>query len=285
MNDVTQVHADQLAYWNGAGGERWVVEQAHTDAMLAPVAEAAIAHAAPRPGEHVLDIGCGCGMTTLALAEAVAPGGTVTGLDVSAPMLAVAQRRAEGRGQVAWTLADAAAHDFADATFDLLFSRFGVMFFGEPTAAFANLRRAAQPGARLVFACWRALNDNPWMLLPLQAAQTVLPPLPRPGPEDPGPFAFADTARVTRILTGAGWTAPTFTRLDVTLDIAGGGGVEAATDHATRIGAAARLLADQPEAARQAAKDAIRTVLAPHATADGRVGLSGGVWLVESRNG
>lgn len=285
MTDAAQVHADQVAYWNGGGGERWVAGQAHTDAMLAPVAEAAIAHAAPRPGERVLDIGCGCGVTSVALAGAVAPGGSVTGLDVSGPMLAVARQRAGGRGDLAWVLADAAAHEFTAGAFDLLFSRFGVMFFGDPTAAFANLRRAARPGARLVFACWRALDENPWMLLPLQAAQSIVPPLPRPGPEDPGPFAFADTARVTRILTGAGWNSPTFTRLDVTLDVAGGGGVAAATDHATRIGAAARLLADQPEEVRRAAQEAIRTALAPHATADGRVGLRGGVWLVASRNG
>ena len=284
MADAAQVQADQFAYWNGPAAVRWAQQQAHTDAMLAPVAAAAIAHAAPAPGEHVLDIGCGCGTTTLALAELVADG-HVTGIDISAPMLAVAQRRAAHRGNVRWLEADATSHPFPPTALDLLFSRFGVMFFGDPAAAFANLRRAARPGARLAFACWRPLNENPWMLVPLLAAQTVVPPLPRPGPEDPGPFAFADPDRVTRILTAAGWGRPEFTRFDTPLDIAGGGGLDAAVDQAGQIGAAARLLMDQPDAVRADALAAIRQALADHASRDGRVELTGSVWLVSSRSG
>ena len=283
MMGAGQLHADQVAYWSGAGGERWVAEQAHSDVMLAPIAAAAIARAAPRTDERVLDIGCGCGATTLALANIVSRG-HATGLDVSGPVLAVARQRAADIANVSWVHADAAAHDFAPGSFDLLFSRFGVMFFGDPTAAFARLRTAARPGARLVFACWRRLNENPWMMVPLLAAQTVVPPLPRPGPDDPGPFAFADPERVTRILTGAGWTAPGFTPFEVALDIAGGGGLAAAVDHATRMGAAARLLADQPEAVRTAARAAIREALAPYPDDRGRVELAGRVWLVSSEN-
>jgi SAM-dependent methyltransferase len=281
--DLSQVHAEQIAYWNGAGGARWVAQQAHTDVMLAPVAEAAIAHAAPSPGDQVLDIGCGCGHTTVALSQQL-DHGHVTGLDVSAPMLGVARARQVRRGNIDWICADAATHVFAPGRFDLLFSRFGVMFFGDPDAAFANLRRATRPDGRLVFACWRPLTENPWMHVPLAAARPYLPLLPEPGPNDPGPFAFADPARVTRILTGAGWAPPDFAPVTVPIDLAAGGGLDAAVAQTTEIGAAARALADQPEGIRAAAIAAIRNALEPFATKDGRVALAGGVWLVATRN-
>ena len=282
MPEQAQVHADQVAYWNGEGGARWVARQAHTDVMLAPVADALIAHAAPRPDDRVLDIGCGCGVTTLLLAAAV-PRGHVTGLDVSAPMLAVAEARGDRPPNVAWLLADAATHGFGRGAFDLLVSRFGVMFFGDPIAAFANLRGAAGPGGRLVFACWRPLRENGWMEVPLRAAEACVPPLPPPEPHAPGPFAFADPDRVAAILTGAGWAKPEFTRLDVALDIAAGKGLEAAVEQATHVGGAARLLTNAAHAAQAAARDAIRAALAAHATRDGRVLLPGAVWLVTSR--
>jgi SAM-dependent methyltransferase len=278
---AAQLHADQVAYWNGPGAAQWVARQGHSDAMLAPVAEAAIARLAPPPDARVLDIGCGCGATTLMLAARL-PEGRVTGLDVSAPMLTVARGRGAGIGNLAWLCADAATHPFPPGGWDLAFSRFGVMFFGDPVAGFANLRRALRPGGRMLFACWRPLSENPWMGVPLAAATPHLPPLPEVGPEDPGPFAFADPARIRRILAGAGWTEPTITPCDVMLDLAAGQGLDAAADHATRIGAAARAMRDQPEEVRTAAAAAIRDALAPHATADGRVALAGAVWLVET---
>ncbi len=278
---AAQLHADQIAYWNGIGGAQWVARQAHTDAMLAPVANLAIDRLAPPPNASVLDIGCGCGATTLMLAARL-PEGRVTGVDVSAPMLTVARGRGAGIGNLAWLCADAATHPFPAGGWDLAFSRFGVMFFGDPVAGFANLRRALRPGGRLLFACWRKLAENPWMGVPLAAALPHLPPLPETGPEEPGPFAFADPERVRRILTDAGWRAPTITPGDVMLDLAGGQGLEAAVESATRMGAAARALRDQPETVREAAREAIHAALARHATADGRVALAGAVWLVAS---
>ena len=284
MPDATTLNAEQATYWNGPGGAHWVAQQAHTDAMLADIAAAAIAHAGPRPGERVLDIGCGCGNTTLLLADAVGDAGHVLGLDISEPMLGVARGRAAGRANIAWALADAAAHPFEPASLDLLFSRFGVMFFGDPVAAFANLRRGLRPGGRMVFACWRPIDENPWMQVPLHAAYRHVPRLPKPGPDDPGPFAFADPARVTRILTEAGWAAPSLTKLDLMLDIAAGGGLEGAVEQATQIGAASRALREAPEETRPAAIAAIRDALAPHA--DGaNVRLGGAIWLVEARPG
>ena len=284
MTDTTQLHADQIAYWNGPGGAHWVAQQAHTDTQLAPVTEALLAAAAPVPGQRVLDIGCGCGTTTLHVADAVGAEGHVTGLDVSGPMLGWARQRGGERENLAWVLADAAAHAFPPGGFDLLMSRFGVMFFGNPPAAFANLRAGLRPGGRLVFACWRPFEENTWMRVPLHAAYQHIPRLPKPGPEDPGPFAFADPERVTRILTGAGWSAPSFTPVDVMLDIAAGGGLDLAVEQATHIGAASRALREAPEETRPAAIAAIREALVPYR--DGMsVRLPGAIWIVSATNG
>ncbi len=283
MSDASRLHADQIAYWNGPGGEHWVAQQAHTDIQLAPVTEAVLAAAAPAPGERALDIGCGAGTTALLLADAVGPGGHVTGLDVSAPMLGLARSRGEGRTNVEFVLADAAQHALASAAYDLLFSRFGVMFFGDPATAFANLRTALRPGGRLVFVCWRPFDENPWMRIPLHAVYAAgVPRMPRPGPEDPGPFAFADRERVRRIFRDAGWSEPDFTSVDVMLDVAAGGGLDQAVEQATHIGAASRALREAPEEDRPAAVAAIRQALAPYQSGD-NVKLAGAVWIVSAR--
>jgi SAM-dependent methyltransferase len=279
MSDATQLHADMVAYWNGPGAAPWVAQQAHTDVQLSPISNAVLAAAAAAPGERVLDIGCGCGTTTLSLADAVGPGGHVTGLDVSEQMLGAARERGGAWKSVEWVLADAAIHPFAPASYDLLFSRFGVMFFGDPVAAFANLRTALRPGGRLVFVCWRAFDENPWMKIPLQAAYAAgIPRLPKPAPDDPGPFAFADPDRVTRVLTSAGWPSPGFTALDVALDIAAGGGLDRAVDQATRIGAASRALREAAEETRPPAVAAIRRALEPFQRGSS-VALPAAVWL------
>jgi len=161
-------------------------------------------------------------------------------------------------------LADAAAREFPPASIDLLFSRFGVMFFGDPVAAFANLRRALKPGGRLVFACWRPLNENPWMLLPLQAVLPLLPPMPRPGPDEPGPFAFGDSQRVAQILTKAGFPNLHFSQFDLPMVL--GTNLDEATEQATTMGAASRALQDQPETVVAAARRIVKAK---------RVGLAG----------
>jgi SAM-dependent methyltransferase len=284
MSETEQKHADQLAYWNGPGADHWVAQQAHTDVQLAPISQAVLAAAGAATGERVLDIGCGCGTTTMLLADAVGTGGHVTGLDVSAPMLGRARERAGHRSNLDWVLADAATHAFTPAAFDLLFSRFGVMFFGNPVAAFANLRTALRPGGRLVFVCWRAFDENPWMRIPLHAAYAYVPRLPKPGPEDPGPFAFADPARVERVLTGAGWSAPSFTPVDVMLDLGAGGGLDRALAQATHIGAASRALREAPEETRPPAIAAIRAALEPYVSGE-TVKLGGAVWVVSANAG
>lgn len=281
MSNTEQLHADQVAYWNGPGGAHWVAQQAFTDVQLSPVTAALFAAARIAPGQLVLDVGCGCGTTTLLAADAVGPEGHVTGLDVSEPMLSWARQRGAARPNVTWLLADAATHAFAPATADLLLSRFGVMFFGNPVAAFANLRPALRQGGRLVFVCWRAFDENPWMQLPLHAAYRHVPRLPKPGPEDPGPFAFADPDRIRRVLTGAGWPEPVLTPVDMMLDVGAGGGLDRAVEQATHIGAASRALREAPAEARAPAIAAIREVLADYVSGDG-VRLPGAVWVVSA---
>jgi SAM-dependent methyltransferase len=281
MADAAQSNADQLAFWNGAGGHTWVARQAHTDITLAPMTEALLAFAAPRPGEQVLDVGCGCGATTLEFAHAVGPTGRVIALDISAPMLAegCARSRDAGLANVEWIEADAATA--ALDGYDLLTSAFGLMFFGDPVAAFTNLRRAARPGARMAFVCWRPLAENPWMEVPMQAVARHLPPRPKPQPNTPGMFAFADPARVTEILTASGWSTPAIEKLDLHLDIAAGRGVEEAILQSTQIGAVSSWLRGQPQETFAAAVASLREALATHADG-GSVRLPGAMWLVRS---
>lgn len=274
--------AAQRAFWNSDAAMRWLKRQEETDATLAPVDAAAITRAAPQAGEHVLDIGCGCGASTIALAQRVGAEGRIVGVDISEPMLERARYRTAELPEVETLLADAAAHRFPAESFDLMFSRFGVMFFGDPAAAFAHLRGALKPNGRLVFACWRPFPENPWMMIPFNAATKHVPRPPRPGPEDPGPFSFADTERVTRILTQAGFSAPVFEKFDFVMDIAGGRGVDAAVESAAQIGAAAGALKDQPDELRQRALGEMRDALAAHESS-GRVELAASVWIVSTR--
>lgn len=281
MKSKAEFHRDMVSYWNGPGGDRWTGESARTEKMLSRVADLLYPLARAIPGETVLDVGCGLGPTTIELARRVAPNGRAVGLDVSAKMVELARQRAKGVANIEFIAADAATYRF-DAPFaDLLFSRFGVMFFGDPTAAFANLRKALKPKGRMVFACWRRLSENPWMLKPLLAAYEHVPKLPPAQPDEPGPFAFADQERVGEILTAAGFAAPRFTPIDLAFDIAGGQGMDAAVHQAMTIGATSRALQDQPKNLVDAAAAAIRQALTPYQKGQ-TVELPGAVWLVES---
>jgi ubiquinone/menaquinone biosynthesis C-methylase UbiE len=274
-------NAEQVEFWNGPTGRRWVERQEQQDAMLAPITAALLVRASTQPGERVIDIGCGCGETTIELGRRVMPAGRVIGIDISAPMLAHAAKRVRPGLPIELIEADATTHPFAEAAFDLLVSRLGVMFFAEPERTFANLRRALRPGGRLVFVCFRAPRDNPWIMLPLNAAYEHVPPLPKMGPEDPGPFAYASDARLHRILEGAGFSSINLEKLDVTLDLAGGRGLEGAVAAALAMGPAARAIEGQPEEVRDAVQASMRRLLAPYQKGNA-VPLAAALWLVRA---
>ena len=277
---TAELAAEQAAHWNGPGGQGWLRAQARLDHSLVEIGRRVLALADAQPGEKAIDVGCGPGGTTAALAQSVGSEGHVLGVDISQPLIDAALTRR--LSNATFVVADAGTYPFDAAAADLVFSRFGVMFFADPVAAFTNLRRALKPSGRLAFVCWRRPQDNPWSLAPVKAAAPFLPPLPRPGPEEPGQFAFADPARVERILKGAGFTGLAIEPLDVQMWM--GGDVADVVTSAGRFGPLARAFADADPAVVAKAKAAIVELLTPHATKDG-VSLPGGCWLVSARPG
>ncbi|MCF8533223.1 MAG: class I SAM-dependent methyltransferase [Reyranella sp.] len=277
MKSAAELAAEQAAYWKGRGGEGWLASYERIARTVGSFGKAALEAAAPAPGEQVLDIGCGTGGTTAELARAVGPTGHVLGVDISDVLVEAA--RAERVDNATFVVGDAATHPLKPAGYDLVFSRFGVMFFAEPDVAFRNFQRALKPDGRLVFVCWRTPQENPWGMVPVRAAAPHLPPMPRPGPEDPGQFAFGDRARVERILAAAGFGTPSFEPLDQPIWM--GGSVAEVLDNAGRFGPLARAFADATPAQIEKAKEAIAEALKPHESADGVV-LPGACWLVRA---
>jgi SAM-dependent methyltransferase len=272
-------------FWSGEGGRRWLKGEAFTARAVAAFGADALRAAAPQPRERALDVGCGTGATTIELARAVGGDGHVVGIDVSADLLVEARRRAAAVGarNLSFVEADAASHELGENRFDLLYSRFGVMFFADPTAAFANLRRAMRSDGRLAFVCWTPFKENPWALVAYAAAAQHLPALPPLGPEDPGPYSFGDPDRVRRILGGSGWNEIRLELVEHPIALAAGGGVEEALSFCGSASPVSRLLADAPEAGKTQALAAVRAALAPYETADGRIELLGRCWLVTAR--
>jgi SAM-dependent methyltransferase len=282
MSAPQKSNDQQIEFWNGDAGKRWVAQQQRLDAMLAGIGAEALKSANAKPGEHVLDVGCGCGETTLQFAQAVGGGGRVLGLDVSAPMLALAKSRAASMPQVSFVEGDAATHRFDGATFDLLFSRFGVMFFTDPDAAFANLRKALKSSGRVAFVCWREPRENEWVRVPIAAARAHVPAPPQLGPEDPGPFSFANPGRVRRILASGGFDVITMRPFDTPLTL--GDTLDDAVAYLQEFGPISRLLNEATPPQREAAAKAIREAMAPYAKSP-PVRLTGAVWLVTAKCG
>jgi SAM-dependent methyltransferase len=283
---MAEQNADQVADWNGQSGERWVANQARLDAMLAVFGQAAIEAAAPATGERVLDVGCGAGASSLALAARVGPGGQVLGVDISEPLIGRARALAPQDTPALFRVADASSAELPEG-FDILFSRFGVMFFDDPTGAFAHMRRALQPGGRVAFVCWRGAAENDWVRLPMGAIKGIVPPTAPPDPEAPGPFSFGDRGRVARILTAAGFTDIAIAPFDASIPFGEGGTRDAAIDDAVEmafeVGPLSRVLADQPDDIRARASAAVRAAFASR-PGERSVMIGGAAWIVMARN-
>lgn len=274
-------NADQVEFWNSASGQRWVTHQDALDQRLTLLTEALMERAGIRPGEAVIDVGCGSGTTTMQLAAAVGAHGSVLGIDISEPLLAAARRRVLHGGHINVRLirADAQTHRFERGCHDLALSRFGVMFFDNPVTAFTNLASALRPGGRLAFASWGPIEANPWFLLPLEVGVPRLgAPEPQP-PRAPGPLALSEPDYIDEILSGAGFAEVRIERVDTRLP-----GARSARDEAelmSLFGPLARLMRERgaDEATRVALVAELADRLAPHATADG-VRLPAAVHLV-----
>jgi SAM-dependent methyltransferase len=271
-------NAAQTALWNGQAGDHRITHRERHEAQYRAMTERLLAACAIEAGHEVLDVGCGCGETTLRAALA-ARDGRAFGVDLSAPMLAEARRLAGARGvgNTAFIQSDAQVHPFPDEAFDVVLSRFGVMFFADPAAAFANLARALRPGGRLAFLCWQAETASDYMALTSRSLAPYLPVPPEAGPHEPGPFSLADPLRVRALLDGAGFGQ---VRADPVIEpLWVGKDLDDALAYRFDTPTGRALIAAVDEASRAGAVEALRAAYRPYLAADG-VTLEGAAWLV-----
>lgn len=282
---VPATQSAQAEYWNSAASRPWSEQHERQDRALAELAEAALGLAAPQANERAVDIGCGSGTTVLALAARVGRTGHVLGIDIAEPSVARARERiaAAGLPQAEVICGDAASHPFDAGSFDLAFSRLGVMFFDEPITAFANVHRAMNSSGRLVLAVFRPAGENPWPSAPMAAVRHLLPPAPPPPrPDEPGMFSWGDPARVTQILEGAGFRKVSLSPLDLQLQLAATGGAAEAADFALLFGPLTRVLPNLAPERQEAVRSALERFFQSHVTSRG-VALPSAFWVVQAR--
>jgi SAM-dependent methyltransferase len=277
---------EQLEYWNGEAGERWAKDDATMERLLRPVTEALLDHARIKDSTSALDVGCGGGSQSILLGQSLGPDARVLGVDISAPMLKVAAGKT---GQlpadcaaVEFLQADVSSHQFAADSFDLVFSRFGVMFFDDPVAAFSNIRTALRANSRVAFCCWQSLKDNDWTFIPFQAAMQHVPAPQKTDPHAPGPFAFADPERVRGILQRAGFGEIALYSFNSTLRFSEADTFEQSVRDLATVGPVARLLADQPDEILESVFLSMEQVLQPFYS-DGALCMSSSFWFVTAR--
>jgi SAM-dependent methyltransferase len=277
MSEAHMANQDQVALWNDASGRTWVEMQQVLDRMLAPFEAPLIDAAFPGQGGRVLDVGCGAGATTLAMAKRLGAGGRAVGVDISGPLLEAAESRAatEGISTATFVQADAQTHAFDPGRFDAMISRFGVMFFDDPEAAFTNIRRAMRTGAKLAFVAWRSPAENPFMTTAKRAAEPLLTNMPTPDPTAPGQFAFADGDRVRRILQASGWSDIELQPLDVEGTVA----ESELLVYATRLGPVGLALREVDEATRARVTEVVHAAFQPYIK-NGAARFGMACWLV-----
>ena len=277
-------NAAQIEFWNGDTGRNWVTHDALMEAMLAPIGERILDALTPGPQSRGLDIGCGCGHPTVSLAKRIGASGSVLGIDISAPMLKVARSLAQTAGTdhaaIEFLEADAQSHSFDGQPFDLVFSRFGVMFFEDPVAAFSNIHSAMAPAGQLAFGCWQPRAVNPFMTLPAVAAMELLPPPPALPPRAPGPFAFEEPEYVEGILNTAGFSEIDIVGLSQPLVFGRGLSLRDIVERLVEIGPIAQMVRDAPEALQQPVREKVIAALAPFYGKNSGMVLDGQIWQV-----
>jgi SAM-dependent methyltransferase len=272
-NNLMSENSEQIEYWNGSAGAGWVETYPVIDRLLEPLSSVAVGRANPRDGQNVIDVGCGCGSTSMKLAEC---GASVRGVDISAPMVAEASRRALDMPNVQFNVADASVETYTP-NHELIFSRFGVMFFADPIAAFANIRTALAPKGRLVFLCWQSPLANPWIAIPGKIVQGLSPEAPPTDPLAPGPFSLADDTRLHHVLGSAGFNDISVDSVEKELTL--GADLAEAMAFQSRIGPLSTFIAEQQGEVREQAITAVNDALSPYLTDDG-VRMKGAAWLV-----
>jgi SAM-dependent methyltransferase len=279
MQPTHRITDEQQALWNGRAGEAWVDGQELLDQLFQPFEDLLANTVAEGASAQVLDVGCGTGGTTLAVARRLGLGGKAVGVDISAPMLAAARVRAEREAAAAtFILGDAETHAFEPARFDAVISRFGVMFFADTLRAFENLRRASRPGAQLTLLTWRSPAENPFMTTAERTAAPLLPDMPARRPDAPGQFAFADAQRVHGILEQSGWVDVDISPLDVTCTMP----ERSLVYYVTRLGPLGLILQDADAPTRARVLDAVLAAFAPYVHG-AQVRFAAACWTVRAR--
>jgi SAM-dependent methyltransferase len=279
MNVARQTDDEQEKLWNGVAGRGWVEAQELLDQLFKPFEDLLVEAVSVRSANRVLDVGCGTGSTTIAVARRLGANGRCIGIDISDPMLAAAQARAEREGTPAsFIRANAQTHAFEPASFDVIISRFGVMFFDDAVRAFANLRRAARNDAGLTFIAWRSASENPFMTTAERAAAPLLPNLPARRPDAPGQFAFADRSRVYRILEESGWAGIDIRPIDVACTLP----EKELIRNVTRLGPLGRIIDETDEHTRNKVLEAVRAAFDPYVHG-AEVRFTAACWMVSAR--
>lgn len=270
-------------FWKEEGGEKWVENIDLLERQLGPLTETLMDRYAAAAGESVLDVGCGGGPTSIMLAGRVGESGRVLGVDISEIILDIAKRRGRGIHNLEFRTADAGSEDLGYGAFDLVFSRFGLMFFSRPLAAFKNLHRHLRSGGRMVFMCWRTLEENLWMTVPADAAFTVLPrpepPQEEPDPDTPGPFSLGERGRLEYLLDAAGFRDLRLETVDIDMQM---GNLDDAGHMATQLGPAAKVIQEAPDEDREAAVAAIKEALREYQTPSGVV-IPSAAWIAAAQ--